>query len=80
MLKTRYIKIQVTDLDNDRYFISAFDENERNYAPSTWQYLLFNYHKESFYGTMTETCQNRWHTRSNLKRLAARDPFRPRSI
>ena len=54
MLKTRYIKIKVTDLDNDRYFISAFDENDRNYAPSTWQYLLFNYHSESFYGTMTE--------------------------
>ena len=57
MLKTRYIKIQVTDLDNDRYFISAFDENERNYAPSTWQYLLFNYHRESFYGTMTENAK-----------------------
>ena len=57
MLKTRYIKIKVTDLDNDRYFISAFDENDRNYAPSTWQYLLFNYHKESFYGTMTETAK-----------------------
>ena len=57
MLKTRYIKIQVTDLDNDRYFISAFDENERNYVPSTWQYLLFNYHKESFYGTMTENAK-----------------------
>ena len=57
MLKTRYIKIQVTDLDNDRYFISAFDENERNYVPSTWQYLLFNYHKESFYGTMAETAK-----------------------
>ena len=57
MLKTRYIKIQVTDLDNDRYFISAFDENDRNYVPSTWQYLLFNYHRESFYGTMTETAK-----------------------
>ena len=57
MLKTRYIKIQVTDLDNDRYFISAFDENDRNYAPSTWQYLLFNYHSESFYGTMTENAK-----------------------
>ena len=42
--------------------------------------LLFNYHKESFYGTMAETCQNRWHTRSDLKRLAARNPFRSRSI
>ena len=30
MLKTRYIKIQVTDLDNNRYFISAFDETDRN--------------------------------------------------
>jgi SNF2 family DNA or RNA helicase len=57
MLKTRYIKIKVTDLDNDRYFISAFDENDRNYAPSTWQYLLFNYHSESFYGTMTENAK-----------------------
>ena len=57
MLKTRYIKIQVTDLDNNRYFISAFDETDRNYVPSTWQYLLFNYHSESYYGTMTETAE-----------------------
>lgn len=55
MLKTRYIRINITDLDEDRFFVSAVDENNRPYPPSTWQYLLFNYHKESFYGTMVET-------------------------
>ncbi len=55
MLKTRYIIINVTDLDSDRFFINAVDGNNRPLPPSTWQYLLFNYHKESFYGTMVET-------------------------
>ncbi|WP_428910070.1 DEAD/DEAH box helicase [Niallia sp. Krafla_26] len=55
MLKTRYLKINVTHLGEDRYFITAMDENERTYSPSTWQYLLFNYHKESYYGTMVES-------------------------
>ena len=30
-------------------------ERNRPLPPPTWQYLLFNYHKESFYGTMVET-------------------------
>ncbi|WP_071393324.1 DEAD/DEAH box helicase [Bacillus tuaregi] len=55
MLKSRYIKIHVTDLDEDRYFISASDEQERFYVPSVWQYLFFNYHQETFFGTMVET-------------------------
>ncbi|WP_338471004.1 DEAD/DEAH box helicase [Niallia sp. XMNu-256] len=55
MLKTRYIRINVTDLGEDRFFISAINEKERTHPPSTWQYLLFNYHRETFYGTMVET-------------------------
>ncbi|WP_338450173.1 DEAD/DEAH box helicase [Niallia oryzisoli] len=55
MLKSRYIKIFVEDLDEDRYFIYATDGNEQFYSPSVWQYLLFNYHQESFFGTMLET-------------------------
>ena len=52
MLKIRYIKMIVNDLGEDRYFLSATDENDRYYYPSVWQYLLFNHHKESFFGTM----------------------------
>ncbi|WP_394238515.1 DEAD/DEAH box helicase [Niallia oryzisoli] len=55
MLKSRYIKIVVTDLDEDRYFISAVDDQKHVYSPSVWQYLLFNYHQETFFGTMVET-------------------------
>lgn len=55
MLKTRYIKIFVKDLDEDRFFVYAADGNEQLYPPSVWQYLLFNYHQESFFGTMLET-------------------------
>ncbi|MCQ6274651.1 DEAD/DEAH box helicase [Bacillus sp. V3B] len=55
MLKTRYIKIKVTDLDEDRYFLLAQDEEERVYPPSVWQYLLFNHHQESYFGTMVQT-------------------------
>ena len=53
MLKTRYIKIKVTHLDQDRYFISANNE-EGQFFSSTWQYLLFNHHEESFFGTMVD--------------------------
>jgi len=54
MLKTRYIKIKVTHLDQERYFISAEDEVGHPYSPSTWQHLLFNHHEESFFGTMVD--------------------------
>ena len=54
MLKTKYIKIKVTDLDQDRYFISAEMKRDEFYLPSTWQYLLFNHHEESFFGTMVD--------------------------
>ena len=54
MLKTRYIKIKVTHLDQDRYFISADNEEGQFFFPSTWQYLLFNHHEESFFGTMVD--------------------------
>src|SRR3954463_10106447 len=54
MLKTRYIKIKVTHLDQDRYFISANNEEGQFFFPSTWQYLLFNHHEESFFGTMVD--------------------------
>src|SRR3954451_2361913 len=55
MLKTRYIKIRVTDLEEDRYFLYAQDEGAQVYLPSVWQYLLFNHHQESYFGTMVQT-------------------------
>ncbi|KAA9027784.1 DEAD/DEAH box helicase [Niallia endozanthoxylica] len=55
MLKSRHIKIFVKDLDKDRYFVYATDGNESFFPPSVWQYLLFNYHQETFFGTMVET-------------------------
>ncbi len=54
MLRTRYIKILVTDLGDDQYFLSAMDETRRYFYPSIWQSLLLNRHKESFYGTLVE--------------------------
>jgi SNF2 family DNA or RNA helicase len=54
MLKTKYIKIKVTHLDQDRYFIFAENEEGQFFYPSTWQYLLFNHHEESYFGTMVD--------------------------
>ena len=54
MLKTRYIKIKVTPLDQDRYFIYAENEEGHFFYPSTWQHLLFNHHEESYFGTMVD--------------------------
>lgn len=56
MLKTRYMKINVEPLEEDgRYLITAVDENGDYLPTSTWQYLLFNYHKETFFGSMVNT-------------------------
>lgn len=54
MLKTRYIKILVSELGTEQYFLSAMDEKDRYFYPSVWQHLLLNGHKESFYGTMVD--------------------------
>lgn len=54
MLKSNYMKILVTDLGDDQYFLSAMDKEEHYFYPSVWQYLLLNGHKESFYGTMVD--------------------------
>ncbi|MBB6447233.1 DEAD/DEAH box helicase [Bacillus benzoevorans] len=54
MLKTRYIKILVSELGTEQYFLSAMDEGDRYFYPSVWQHLLLNGHKESFYGTMVD--------------------------
>ena len=80
MLKTRYIKIKVTHLDQDRYFISADNEEGQFFFPSTWQYLLFNHHEESFFGTMVDVENDRWSRRHCVKWLAASDPISPRAI
>lgn len=54
MLKTRYIKILISELGTEQYFLSAMDEGERYFFPSVWQHLLLNGHKETFYGTMVD--------------------------
>lgn len=55
MLKTRYMKVCVRNIEDDQYFVSALDEEEIPYPPSVWQYLLFNHHEESFFGTMLDS-------------------------
>ncbi|OXT16071.1 ATP-dependent helicase [Bacillus sp. OG2] len=52
MLKTRFIKVNVQQYDKDTFFIGASDEHDKWMVPNEWQNLLFNNHKESFFGTM----------------------------
>lgn len=54
MLKTRYIKINVKDLNEGHYFLTAVDQEGRPFYTSVWKPLLLQRHKETFYGTMVE--------------------------
>ncbi|WP_042354239.1 DEAD/DEAH box helicase [Bacillus rubiinfantis] len=54
MLKTRFLKLLITTLDDDRYLIYAQDEQGRERPPFKWKNLVFSRHEESFFGTMLE--------------------------
>ncbi|CAM3921954.1 DEAD/DEAH box helicase [Mesobacillus zeae] len=52
MLKSRQIEIHTVPLGSGSYFLYALDEKEEMLGILQWKHLLFNRHKESFYGTM----------------------------
>lgn len=54
MLKTRFLHVKVKPLNDDRYLVFAVNEEGRLLSPKEWKPLLFNHHKESFFGTMLE--------------------------
>ncbi|PLR94479.1 DEAD/DEAH box helicase [Bacillus sp. T33-2] len=54
MLTTRMIKININPLADGRYFLTGVDENESEMRVSSWKHLLFNRHKESYYGTVVD--------------------------
>lgn len=57
MLSIKYIKIFVENITEDQYFLFAADKTAQIIPPEYWQQLLFNYHAESFYGTMLQTAK-----------------------
>lgn len=52
MLTTRYLKITVRGPEQGRYFVAAEDESGRWIDAARWSGLLFNGHRESFFGTL----------------------------
>ncbi|MFS0637326.1 DEAD/DEAH box helicase [Mesobacillus foraminis] len=55
MLKTRQIVVHIAPISNGQFWLYAEDMNENPLPLSEWKHLLFNRHKESYYGTMLET-------------------------
>jgi hypothetical protein len=54
MLKTRLVNIHIRPIENNRYFIWATNDHNEDVQPSQWKTLLFNRHKESYYGTFVD--------------------------
>lgn len=54
MLRTRFLKLSTTTLEDGRFLISAQDEHGRFLPPFVWKDLVFSTHAESFYGTALE--------------------------
>ncbi|PLR85434.1 DEAD/DEAH box helicase [Bacillus sp. V33-4] len=54
MLKTRYLKINVQTINDNRYLITAEDEAEELLDPGKWKSLLFHRHEESYFGTVLD--------------------------
>lgn len=54
MLKTRLVHIHIRHIENNRYFIWATNDHNDDVQPSQWKSLLFNRHKESYYGTFVD--------------------------
>ncbi|MFY2156581.1 DEAD/DEAH box helicase [Cytobacillus firmus] len=57
MLKTRFLHVKVKPINNDRYLIFAVNEEGRLLSPKEWKPLLFNHHRESFFGTMLDAAE-----------------------
>ena len=54
MLKSRFLKLLTTELDDGRYSLSAQNEDGVNLPVSQWKNLVFSQHKESYFGTLLE--------------------------
>ncbi|WP_141430994.1 DEAD/DEAH box helicase [Bacillus sp. 03113] len=55
MLKSRYLKIHVTNVEQNQYLIMVKRNDDHILPPDEWKYLFFNRHDESYFGTMLET-------------------------
>ncbi|NEX78199.1 DEAD/DEAH box helicase [Bacillus thermocopriae] len=55
MLMTRFLKLLITKLEDDRFLLSAQDKEGNIIDPSQWKNLVFSNHAESFYGTLLDT-------------------------
>jgi SNF2 family DNA or RNA helicase len=55
MLMTRFLKLLITKLEDDRFLLSAQDKEGNTIDPSQWKNLVFSNHAESFYGTLLDT-------------------------
>lgn len=58
MLKTRTIKINIRQLENGQFLLTAENKNHLELNPSSWKGLLFNHHEDSFYGTLVDGKKN----------------------
>ncbi|MBT2657912.1 DEAD/DEAH box helicase [Bacillus sp. ISL-18] len=55
MLKTRFIKLLTTKLEDGRFLLTAQNEQGSYMNPFRWKNLVFSSHEESFFGTLLET-------------------------
>ncbi|MCM3567306.1 DEAD/DEAH box helicase [Neobacillus mesonae] len=58
MLRTKFLRLLTTQLDDGNFLISAQDERGVDLPPSTWKNLVFSSHEESFFGTVLEESGN----------------------
>ena len=54
MLQMRVISVHLMPLANGNFFVYGTDTNANRLDVTSYKYLLFNRHKESYYGTMVE--------------------------
>ncbi|MFE8701801.1 DEAD/DEAH box helicase [Cytobacillus sp. FJAT-54145] len=54
MLKSRLLKVHITQLENQQFFIYATNEEDELLPHTNWKNLLFSRHEESFYGTLVD--------------------------
>src|ERR1700719_2436074 len=54
MLKTRFIKLFLLKLENERYLLAVQDQRRRFLPVSEWKDIVSSRHEESFFGTLLE--------------------------
>jgi SNF2 family DNA or RNA helicase len=54
MLKTRFLRLVTIKLADERYFLTAENEDGNVLNPSLWKNLVFSRHEESFFGTLLD--------------------------